>query len=148
MPITLSNQGRVYAARESAVAPAADASTANAPLVDAPASDASAAPAQPARRVGAERDAIDLDRLVAIGQAHQNRFLFATVARRASGTAMKPALIVTGVLVLWVVGFVVYANHDRPELIDDPVVSKAAESACATSGSKRMRQRRAGERCR
>lgn len=45
---------------------------------------------------------------------------------------MKPALIVTGVLVLWVVGFVVYANHDRPELIDDPVVSKAAESACAT----------------
>ena len=44
---------------------------------------------------------------------------------------MKKDLVIAAVVVLWVLGFLVYANHDRPELVDDPDVVRAAESACA-----------------
>ncbi|MDO3701780.1 hypothetical protein Q3W71_08815 [Micromonospora sp. C28SCA-DRY-2] len=35
-------------------------------------------------------------------------------------------------VVVFCAGLWTYANHDRPELIDDPPVSEVAESACAT----------------
>lgn len=44
---------------------------------------------------------------------------------------MKKDLTVAAIVVLIVLGFLVYANHDRPELIDDPDVVEAAERACA-----------------
>lgn len=47
---------------------------------------------------------------------------------------MKPGLVVDIALVVGVggvLGYSAYAQHDRPELIDDPVVAEAAETACA-----------------
>ncbi|MCE6998251.1 hypothetical protein LZG04_26135 [Saccharothrix sp. S26] len=44
---------------------------------------------------------------------------------------MTRVLIAGAALVLGVPGFPACADHDRPELIDDPVVADAAESACA-----------------
>lgn len=42
-----------------------------------------------------------------------------------------PAIGLVGVLVLWVVGLWVYANHDRLELIDRPDVVAVVEDGCA-----------------
>ncbi|WP_433281399.1 hypothetical protein [Micromonospora sp. CA-244673] len=46
--------------------------------------------------------------------------------------AVLVAVIAVGGIVVSCAGFWMYANHDRPELIDNPPVSEVAESACAT----------------
>lgn len=45
---------------------------------------------------------------------------------------MKPALIIAAVVALWVGALLFFSGHDRPQLIDHPVVADAVESACAT----------------
>ncbi|MFF4879355.1 hypothetical protein [Micromonospora sp. NPDC000668] len=47
------------------------------------------------------------------------------------GAALVVVIAVGGVVV-FCAGLWTYANHDRPELIDNPPVSEVAESACAT----------------
>ncbi|MGY0002308.1 hypothetical protein [Micromonospora sp. I033] len=46
--------------------------------------------------------------------------------------AVLVAVIAVGGVVVFCAGLWTYANHDRPELIDNPPVSDVAESACAT----------------
>lgn len=54
--------------------------------------------------------------------------------RRRGATAVWVITVVVavGFIGVFCAGFWVYANHDRPELIDSPEVSEVAESACAT----------------
>ncbi|NJP35500.1 hypothetical protein [Micromonospora thermarum] len=46
--------------------------------------------------------------------------------------AVLVVVIAVGGVVVFCAGLWTYANHDRPELIDNPPVSEVAESACAT----------------
>lgn len=48
------------------------------------------------------------------------------------GGAILIVVIAVGGVVVFCAGLWTYANHDRPELIDNPPVSEVAESACAT----------------
>ncbi|MFE9955155.1 hypothetical protein [Micromonospora sp. NPDC005299] len=45
--------------------------------------------------------------------------------------AVLVVVIAVGGVVVFCAGLWTYANHDRPELIDNPPVSEVAESACA-----------------
>ncbi|MET7966370.1 hypothetical protein [Micromonospora sp. NPDC005305] len=46
--------------------------------------------------------------------------------------AVLVVVIAVGGVVVFCAGLWTYANHDRPELIDNPPVSEVAENACAT----------------
>ncbi|MGS2615970.1 hypothetical protein ACVCAH_15815 [Micromonospora sp. LZ34] len=48
------------------------------------------------------------------------------------GGAVAVAVLAVCGIVVFCAGLWTYANHDRPELIDNPPVSEVAESACAT----------------
>lgn len=54
-----------------------------------------------------------------------------TAGRWVVGAVLILVVAVGGVVV-FCAGLWTYANHDRPELIDNPPVSEVAESACAT----------------